>query len=124
MKRQDKGRKAVAVQDCYEKVAEICKKHGIEFEKEMLIRTPSWETCQTGGGWTFAPFKVRLTVPGQKLGYEPNCTTAGMHRGDCNEYGTWHGVGLDKTDYDDNETAMFNEVALVLSEATGYSWTE
>ena len=112
---QGNDHKVAGTQIIYEKVAEICSKHGIEFSDYMLTR----ETFFAGDTvWYLAPYEVELITPGQSTNFRPR-VHAGMIRYDCQEHGLWWPLNCDPDDLEDNDIAAFNEVAVYLSETTG-----
>lgn len=107
---QGNGHKVAGTQEIYERVAEICSKYGIEFEDKMLrYHKPS--IYGGGGNWVLAPFRMRLTAPGQIEGYEPT-VDVGMIKHDFQDI--WHGYNCSKEDFEDNEIAAFDEIATIL----------
>jgi hypothetical protein len=55
---------------------------------------------------------MRLTAPGQIEGYEP-IVDVGMVKYDFQDI--WHGYNCDKSIFENNETAAFNEITAILA---------
>lgn len=102
--------KVAGTQEIYKRVAEICSKYGIEFEEKML-RYRKVSIYGSVGYWVLAPFRARLTAPGQIEGYKPT-VEIGMKKLDNQD--TWYGYNCNKGDFEDNEIAAFDEISAIL----------
>lgn len=107
---QGNGHKVAGTQEIYKRVAEICSKYGIEFEDKML-RYKKISIYGSERYWVLAPFRARLTAPGQIEGYEPT-VDIGMIKLDNQD--TWYGYNCKKGDFEDNEIAAFDEISSIL----------
>lgn len=99
---QGNGYKVAGTQEIRKRVAKICSKYGIEFNKDMLKRTEGLHS----GGWKFVP-------------YETDLWDVGLERWDTNSPGLWHGVNINSQTYSmltETSFKLFDEVAEVLSE--------
>lgn len=97
---QGNGYKVAGTQKIYKRVAEICSKYGIEFNKGMLRRFKGMNS------WVFTL-------------YQTDYWAVGMMRYDTNSPGLWHGVDINSDTYgllSENSFKLFDEVAEVLSE--------
>lgn len=106
------GHKVVAPKEINKRVADICSKYGIEFNDEMLHRTPEWGTSKSF--WSFLPYTAELVGPTGKVLGHPK---AGMILDDTN-LNNWRGCNADKEDFDEDSIAAFDEITAVLREAT------
>lgn len=97
---QGNGHKVAGTQEIQKRVAEICRKYGIEFSKDMLKRMKGHSS-----GWKFTP-------------YITDYWEVGLERWDTNSPGLWHGVDINSQTYgllSESSFKLFNEVAEVLS---------
>lgn len=110
-KTQGNDHKVAGTQEIYERVAEICSKYGIEFENKML-RHSEGNKWNKEKWWSFTPFSMILTAPGQLPEYKPR-VSVGMVVYDENP-GYWFPINCSKEDFEDNEIAAFNEITAIL----------
>lgn len=108
---QGNNHKVAGTQEIYKRAAEICSKYGIEFEDTMLKRHDGnkWDKRIR---WSFMPYRIRITAPGKKTDYNPTVGVGIVVYENDQNY--WYPINANVEDFDEDDIAVFTEIANIL----------
>lgn len=114
-KTQSKAHQVAPTQNILKQVADVCDKYGIEFNPNKLHYDKYWETA--AGRWSFNLTERKMyNLDGTR---EVGMCLVGMERYDSFDFGAWRPYGALKEEFEPNEISAFNEIAALMSAATG-----
>ena len=112
---QGKAHQVAPTQIILKQVADVCDRYGIDFTPNKLHYEKYWETAS--GRWTFnLTERDMYNFDGTRV---VGTCLVGMERYDSFDFGAWKPYGALMEEFEPHEIAAFNEIAALMSVATG-----